>query len=402
MTVFLARQPILDANLNVFGYELFYRSGFTNHYTGVNADEASTEVIVDTFQSLGLSSLTDGKPAFINFSTALLQREIATLFPAENLVIEILETVVADENTVQNCRRLKEAGYKLALDDFAFQENLMPLLDLADIIKIDLQAVEGNALVKFIQPLKDKRYTLLAEKVETWDQFRLTRDIGFRLFQGYFFSRPEIVTAKKLDPLQISCLRLISKVNEPEFDFDELAEIISRDVSLSYSLIRLVNSAAFAKRETITSIKHALVYLGEREIRKWVSLVALRRISVTKPGIAVVTSMVRARFIELLAARTKWRPYQGLLFLAGLFSLLDVLLQKPMPDILEEIAAPAPMQELLIYGTGPFQDLWEVVLAYEKGRWRGIEDQAAALALAPRVLTEAYLEAVQWSAASAA
>ena len=160
MTVFLARQPILDANLNVFGYELFYRSGFTNHYTGVNADEASTEVIVDTFQNLGLSSLTDGKPAFINFSTALLQREIATLFPAENLVIEILETVVADENTVQNCRRLKEAGYKLALDDFAFQENLMPLLDLADIIKIDLQAVEGNALVKFSQPLKDKRYTL--------------------------------------------------------------------------------------------------------------------------------------------------------------------------------------------------------------------------------------------------
>jgi len=119
--------------------------------------------------------------------------------------------------------------------------------------------------VKFIQPLKDKRYTLLAEKVETWDQFRLTRDLGFRLFQGYFFSRPEIVTAKKLDPLQISCLRLISKVNEPELDFDELAEIISRDVSLSYSLIRLVNSAAFAKRKTITSIKHALVYLGERE-----------------------------------------------------------------------------------------------------------------------------------------
>lgn len=398
MTVFLARQPILDANLNVYGYELFYRSGFTNHYTGINADEASSEVIMDTFQNLGLSNLTDGKPAFINFSTMLLEKEVATLFPATDLIIEILETVPIKAEIVENCRRLRAQGYTIVLDDFAYQENLLPLLDLAQIIKIDLQALNGSALEDAVKPLRKPKYTLLAEKVETWEEFRLALVSGFHLFQGYFFNKPEIITGKRLNPTQLNCLRLISTLNRPEFDFSELADIISRDLSLSFSLIKLVNSAAFAKRQDISSIRHALVYLGEEEIRKWVSLIALQRLSVVKPEAAFTTSIVRARFLELLAAQTKWRLFKERLFLAGLFSLLDVLLQKPLEEILIEMGASAPMQELLLHGAGPFKDLWGVALAYERGRWHGIEKRALALGLTPQNLSHAYLEAVQWSA----
>lgn len=401
MSVFIARQPILDAQLNIRGYELFYRNGFTNHYTGVNADEASSKVIMDTFYNLGLSNLTDDKPAFINFSTKLLQKEVATLFPAENLVIEILETVPVNREIVEQCRQLKAAGYTIVLDDFAYQENLLPLLDVADIIKIDLQAVGKGGLREMIGPLRERGYSLLAEKVEKWDEFRLARDLGFGLFQGYFFSRPEIITARKLNPTQLNCLRLMASLNRAELDFDELTEIISRDVSLSYNLIKLVNSAAFAKRQAISSIKHALVYLGEREIRKWVVLIGLQRLSVTEPEAPIITSMVRARFLELLADRTEWRPYAGTLFLAGLFSLLDVLLQKPLAEIFEDVWMPEQIKELLLYGTGPFSELWHMALDYERGDWQNLQEEAARLRLAPKAVTEAYLEAVRWSAHSA-
>lgn len=394
INIFLARQPIFGRNQDVRAYEILYRSGLTNHYTGTEADKDSSKVILGTFQHLGLENLTAGKPAFINFSSNLIKEEVATLFPKEHLFIEILESVEPDGEVLQKCRQLKSAGYTIVLDDFVCSPERLPLLDLADIVKIDFLAADRQQIQGLWQWC-GRDVILLAEKVETWDDYRLAVELGFHLFQGYFFSRPEIVVAKSLTPLQLNYLALIAKLNEPELDFDELAHIVAKDLSFTHSLLRLVNSAAFARRHYISSVKQALVVLGERGIRKWVTLVALQRMSTAKPDGAITTSLVRARFLELLAQQTRWNDRKDELYLGGLFSMLDVLLQRPLSAILDEVQLAPDINEMLIYGTGTWGDLWSIVRAYERGNWEIVESRAFKLGLEPATITKAYLQAVQ-------
>lgn len=396
MNVFLARQPILDVKHNIRAYEIFYRSGFTNHYTGIDPDQATSKVIINTFQDLGLESLTSGNPAFINFSSTLLEMNIATLFPSKYLVVELLETVVENEYVLEKCKDLKNRGYTLALDDFVYTSQSEPFLDVADIVKIDFITTERRQLEDWLPALKQRNLTLLAEKVETWDELQSAKNLGFTMFQGYYFSRPEIVTVKRLLPLQLTCFELINQVNQNEIDLDLLTATISKDLALTYSLLRLVNSAAFFRRHTIESVKQALVLLGEIEIKKWVTLIALQEMSMTNLGAPVVTSLVRGRFAELLAKKTRFKDKSGTLFLAGLFSMLDALLQRPLQLILEEIKAPIEIQELLLKGRGPYQDVGKLILAYEQGKWEDVELHARKLELESAAVCEAYLEALNW------
>lgn len=397
INVFLARQPIFSRSQDVFAYEIFYRSGYTNHYIGTDPDKASSQVILSTFQFLGLESITAGKPAFINFSDNLLKEGVATLFPKEHLVVEILESVELDEQILEKCRQLKAAGYTIVLDDFVYRPEHLPLLDLADIVKIDFMASDRQQLENDLSKLRGRDVTLLAEKVETWDDFRCALDLGFDLFQGYFFSRPELIASKEITPLQLNYLALVAELNEPELNFDELASIVSQDLSFTYSLLRLVNSAAYARRHYISSVKHALVILGERELKKWVALMALQRMSTSRPEGPITTSLVRARFIELLAQHTEWSHRKDELYLGGLFSLLDVLLQRPLVDILDELQLAPDINEMLLRGTGNCGDLWSLMLAYERGDWDSVESWAFRLGMESASITQAYVEAIQWA-----
>lgn len=396
MNVFLARQPILDEKQRVVAYEIFYRSGFVNAYTGTNHDEATSKVIIDAFHTLGLSSLTSGKPAFINFPTALIEQQVATLFPSEQLVIEVLESVRGSKEIVERCRELKEAGYTLALDDFVYSEDSEAFLDLADIVKIDLLITGASGAEEIIKRLENRQVTLLAEKVETYEAFKTAQKQGFTLFQGFFFSRPEMISAKALAPLHLVCFQLIAEANKEEMEIDRLVEIISRDVSLSYSLLRLANSAAFARRHPTKTVKQALVFLGQREIRKWVSLIALQHMCSSALEAPVMTSLVRGRFAELLAEQTKWKESKETLFLCGLFSLLDVLLQRPLAAILEEIQAPEETVELLVHGRGPYEVLGALILAYEQGQWDRVQACAHKIDLQPEAVAQAYIQALEW------
>ena len=397
MNAFLARQPIFNKEREVYAYEILYRSGAQNGFSGdVGDDEASSKVIFDTFQSFGLENLTGGKPAFINFPATLIKEEIATLFPQKYLVVELLETVEPTPKIVEKCRSLKEAGYIIALDDFIYSPKFEPLIDLADIIKVDFIESSLRDIINLKTVLGQREVTLLAEKVETWDEFHLAVDLGFELFQGYFFSKPEIVTTGSLSPLQINYFQLLSKVNEENMDFDELTQIITRDVSLTYNLLKLVNSAYFGQRTRVNSVKQALVVLGEREIRKWVTLITLQGMSTERFSAPVSLSLIRARFAELLAQVTGFHNHQEELFLTGLFSMLDVLLQRPMPQILDEVQAPLAVKEVLLYGTGPFEDLCMAVASYEQGEWDKIEASAKKLNIEASALTKAYLEALRW------
>lgn len=396
MDAFLARQPILDEKQRIYAYEIFYRSGLVNAYTGTDPDEATSQVIVDAFQNLGLDALTAGKPAFINFSTTLLERGVATLFPNKQLVVEVLESVRRSTEVLEKCRELKEAGYTIALDDFVYSEDSKDFLDIADIVKIDLLVTDSKELKDVAQRLKKRDVILLAEKVETHETFKLAAELGFTLFQGYFFSRPEVVTTKALAPLHFLCLELISEANGDRMELGRLTEVISRDLSLTYSLLRLPNSAAFARRHPTTTVKQALVLLGERETRKWVSLIALQRMSSTQLEAPVMTSLVRGRFLELMAEKTKWHDVKGMLFLCGLFSLLDVILQRPLSNILEELQAPPETIDLLIHGRGPYQDFWRLLLAYEQGQWDDVKTSAQKLDLEVGTIAAAYLGALEW------
>lgn len=398
MDVFLARQPIFDVNHSIYGYEILYRSGGADNYFDPNTDEnfASSQVIVDTFQSFGLENITNLKPAFINFPTDLVEQGIATLFPKEYLVVELLESIRVTPRLVQKCKELAKAGYLIALDDFVYHPRFEPLLDLVNIIKVDFLKSSSSQILQVKEKVKGRNIVLLAEKIETWEDFRLAEQLGFTMFQGYYFSKPEMLTTSRLSPLEINHFRLVSKVNEDVIDFKAIADIISHDVSLTYNLLKLVNSAAFGMRQRITSVQQALVVLGEIEMKKWLTLIAFQGLSMSKSAAPISMSLIRARFGETLAKQTLFINDKDEIFLVGLFSLLDVLLQRPMWQILEEINAPTAIRDAILYCKGPYATIYRAVLSYEKGEWDSVERATKELGLGSRVLTDAYIEAVEW------
>lgn len=396
MDVFLARQPIFDTRRNAYGYEILYRSGYSNCFSGADADEATSKVIVDTFQTFGINTLTNGKPVFINFSERLIKEQVATLFSKDSLVIEILESVVPDDIILEKCQSLKRMGYTLALDDFVYKPETVVLLKYADIVKIDFLNTGRNEIERTVKLLKNTKVRLLAEKVESNEDFEYAKKLGFSLFQGFFFSKPEVMSSSRISPLKVNYLELMRKVNQAEINFDELAKIISKDLALTYNLLKLVNSAAFGLRSRITSVKHAIVIIGEKDIRKWVTLIALIGLGDDKPDELVRLSLIRARFAELISLLTPLKGRSNDLFLTGLFSLLDVVLNRPLSDILKDINTPEEVQDALLNKSGSYGQIYKLMNLYEKGQWEGIEILARMLEIDFRDLVDAYLNALKW------
>lgn len=396
MNIFLARQPIFDRNQNVFAYELLYRDGTVNAYTGRDGDAASSNVILNSFGLVGLENLTGGKKAFINFTSELIRQGVATLFPKDQLVIELLESIAPDRDIIESCREIKKKGYCLALDDFVFQEAYLPLIELADIIKIDFMNTSPDGRKNIVKFLGNGRIRFLAEKIETLQEYEQAREYGYTYFQGYFFSKPDILSAKDISPLKMNYLQLIRQVNDPDMDFDKISDIVIRDVSLSYKLLKLVNSAAFGFRNRITSIKHALVILGVREIRKWVSLIALKGINEGQPHEVIQLSLVRARFCEQLAKCMNMSANAQELFLVGLFSCLDVLMNRPMDEIIQTLYLPDGVRQALVQKTGPYGEAYQMVLSYEKADWDAVSSTYDSCHVRSESISESYMEAIQW------
>lgn len=396
MDVFLARQPIFNGNQEVFAYEILYRSSLENTYTGIDGDNATANVLINTFQTFGISNLTNGKPAFINFTEKFIKDEVALLFGKGSLVVEILETIKPNKDIIKKCKELKDKGYTLALDDFVYKPGYEPLIELADIIKVDFMNSSEIEILQLVKKVKKSNITLLAEKVETRDIFEFAKLLGFKLFQGYFFSKPEVLTSSILSPLKVNCLLLMSKVNEDNIDFDVLADIISRDLSLTYYLLKLVNSSAFGFRTKINSVKHAIVILGEIEIRKWIMLVALNGMGKDKPDEIVRLSLIRAKFAELISSKTMLSHRADDLFLAGLFSLIDVILNRPLEEILNEIKLNNDIKEVLLDGTGELSSIYNLIISYEKGSWDDIKLQAELLDIDYKEIIDSYLDTLTW------
>ncbi|SMB87053.1 EAL and modified HD-GYP domain-containing signal transduction protein [Desulfonispora thiosulfatigenes DSM 11270] len=393
MNVFLARQPIFDLDEKVYAYEMLYRSGDVNRFSDTSGDTASARVMIDTFQTFGIEVLTNNKPAFINFTDKLIKDEIATLFSKEYLVVEILETVKLDEEIICKCIELKQKGYTLALDDFVCREEYRPLIKITDIIKVDFRETKRVEIEKMISKLKSFNIEFLAEKVETREEFEYAKNLGFSLFQGYFFQKPEIMTSSGLSPLKLTYLQLMNEVNKNEINFEKLSTLISRDLALTYNLLRIINSAAFAYK-SVTSVKQALVILGEKEVRKWVNLMALKGLGDNKPNELVKSSLIRASFGELIAEKVNYKQKANDLFLVGLFSLIDVILQRPLGEILVEIMPPKAVQEALIDQTGELADVYKIILCYEKGSLEDIVHEMQKLKISSEDLVNLYINSL--------
>lgn len=393
--IFIGRQPIFDRDLKLFAYELLFRSGMANHAGQFDGDQATSQVIVNVFMELGLDQIVGTHWAFINMTRAFITASAPLPFPRDRVVLELLEDIRPDPEVIEGLRSFTDQGYQVALDDFVYHESLRPLVELAHIVKIDLMAIPRQDLVGHVEQLRQYPVKLLAEKIETEEEFEYCKGLGFDYFQGYFLSRPSIVQGSQLPPNRLAVLQLLAKVQDPNSDAHDLELLISQDVALSYKLLRYINSAFFAFPKEIDSIRQAVVYLGTRAIKTWVSLLAVAGLG-DKPVELVTQAMQRARMCELLA-RAARRPNPESYFTVGLFSLLEALMEAPLAQILEALPFSEEIRDGLLKQQGPYGEALACVIAYERGDFA----QAGFGRLTPAQTTEAYLEATRWADKSA-
>jgi c-di-GMP-related signal transduction protein len=397
MRTYVARQPIFDRERKVYAYELLFRSGPENFFSSTNPDLASGKVIHDGLAVFGLAGLLGGKKAFINVTRNVLVQNLIGVLPAESTVAEILETVQPEPAVLEACHALKSSGYLIALDDFVFRPELAPLLALADIVKIDFVATPPAERGKVVEPLRSGPFRLLAEKVETKEDFRQAVELGFSLFQGYFFCKPEMVAAKDIPAFKLNIVRFLHEIHRPGLDLERLDRVIRQDVSLSVKLLRFLNSAAFAFVREVTSIRHALMLLGERPMKKWATLVAMTSLGEDHPQELLVTCLVRARLGELLGPEAGLGDQAPDLFLVGLLSALDVLLGRPLAETLAEIPVSQGIKTALLKHGPPLGPVYELILAAERADWAPTLALAVQLGLTEERLAELYGQAVEWA-----
>lgn len=394
--VFVARQPIFTAQQRVYGYELLFRDGVSNVFPKTDPGLASQKVISSTFLSAGLESLTRGRRAFINFTRELLLDQHALLLPAQSAVIEIVEDVVADEEVVAACEDLRRQGYLLALDDFTTQSD-PTLLDVVDFVKLDFGQTTPQQRRGLVERLTRHDVQIVAEKVETRGAFAEARDLGCSHFQGFFFARPVVLSGQDLTGHRGSYLQLLREAREPELDFQRLERTIKQDLSLSYKLLRYINTVAFGWRQRIESVQHALVLLGEESVRRWAALVTLSSLADQKPQELAIVSAVRARLCEDIGQRAGLNAWGLELFMMGMFSLIDAVLDLPMERALVGIPFSDDARNALLGTAGPLRDVLDTVVAYERGHWGEFDLNAKRLGVEGTQLPVLYQHAVEWA-----
>ena len=398
MDIFVARQPIFDKHQHVYGYELLYRSSSVNAYEGTDGNQASLSVIRNAFLMLGPQNLTGRKKAFINFTKDLLVSGIALSLPHDQTVVEILEDVQPDDPTLNACNELKKAGFTIALDDYTLSNHTQEeFLKLANIIKVDFKLTREEDRGKIVARFSGESKQFLAEKVESRQEFNAAVKKGYALFQGYFFSKPVIVAGKDIPTIKLNYVQMVNEVNHLELDFYALEKVIKQDTSLCYTLLNYINSAYFGLRERITSIRHALVLLGEGEVRKWASLVLFTFIGDDNPPEVIVTSLIRARLSELIAPLAGIAGAASELFLMGMFSMLDVLVGRPLGDVLTAMRLSDDVKNALLGRGGRYKNVFDLVVNYQSGRWEQFLADAKKLSVDEAKVPALYLQALEWA-----
>lgn len=397
MDIYVARQPIFDTEQNIFGYELLFRDSMENYFPDIDGDTASSKLLSNSFFSIGMEKITGSKNAFINFTQNLLIEKVPTLFPKEKIVVEILEDVEPTKDVVAACSEINEQGYIIALDDFVHKKELAPLIKMADIIKFDFMQTPIDEMALIAKKLSGFNLSLLAEKVETKDEFKTALEMGFKYFQGYFFSKPEILSGKEISGNRMNLLQIMTEANKPEFEFEKLEKIIERDVAISYKLMRYINSAYYKRVHEVSSISQAIVILGEKGVRQFISLIAMSKLADDKPDELIRTSIIRAKFCELLAGSNGGGVDPTELFTLGLFSMIDAILDNSMENLMKKLPLSESIKNALIEGKGPLKEYLDIVRSYESGDWEGMIAANSRLNIDEEQLPDHYMEALEWA-----
>jgi EAL and modified HD-GYP domain-containing signal transduction protein len=388
--VLLARQPIYDRNKTLHGYELLFRNSVQNKAEITCNDVATSSVLLNAFTETDFEEVTNNLPAFVNFSAELLEQP--PFFDPENVVIEILEDVDINKKIIERILQLRKKGYVIALDDYALEPKYKPLLPHIDIVKVDLPATPPNKLQQVVSYLRQFKLTLLAEKVETPEEFKLCHELGFDLFQGYFLARPEIVKGRKMETSELSVLHLIAEVQNPDTDIEKLVEVISRDPMLSFKLLKLVNSAAFRRSKEIESIKNAVLVLGLNRVKGWASLLALSKLS-NKPEALQETAFIRALACEKIAERLS-PNLRDSFYTVGLLSSLDAFFNQPLETILKELPIDDTLKKALTQHEGLPGLALNTTLNFEQSKLDSIDwDKLASMNLTPSDINSIYYQA---------
>ena len=389
---FVARQPVLDRAQHVFGYEILFRNGVENYF---NADpDLAARSTLDSSLLFGINALCDNRRAFINCTREVLFKDMITLLPPSQTVAEILETVEPEDRVVAACKRLKAAGYLIALDDFAPNDPRIPLCEFADFLKIDVRATRPEERAAMMRRFASPKCKMLAEKVESPQEFQQACEMGFSYFQGYFFCRPELVIGREVPASRIHYLRLLEMVSRAELDLSELERMLKQEASISYRLLRYLNSPVFGFSLEIKSIRHAMAVLGEREIRRWVRLAVTVGAAEQRCSELVLMGLTRARYCELLSGRLRSKSD---LFLLGLLSVMDAILEVTMDSLLEQLPVEREIKAVLLGQKSALRPLYQLMLAQESGEWEESSRLAHQLSLTEEDVSSTWWQALQWA-----
>lgn len=404
MDIFVARQPIFNKNEHIFAYELLYRNGHDNSFPLIDGETATLEVLVHSFLTIGINELAGEKLCFINFTENLLVKDMFTKFPENRIVVEILEDIPITSALLQKIKEIKSLGFLIALDDFVLQKNITvydELFSLVNFIKVDFlssTAVDRQAIERIVK----KNYphiVLLAEKVETREQFYEAKAAGYGLFQGYFFAKPEIIKGTEIPANLVQYFRIISLLRDKSSSIEEVAEEIERDVSLSFKVLKLINSPAVRLKSKIRSIKQGVVMLGLEELNHWLYVLLLHesKANHSGDGMALIeASLFRAKLCELLA-KTKVKQNASEYFLVGMFSLIDTLLHQSMNQLLQDLPLSDEVAATLSGNLTEMTPYLEVAIACDEVRWDDMLEGATILNIDHDTLNDIYIEARRWA-----
>jgi EAL and modified HD-GYP domain-containing signal transduction protein len=387
--IWLGRQPIVDSKKRLVAYEVLYRSTNLGPAAFSDGNQATSAVLVNTFVELGFDQVVDDRIAFMNFTREFLTGEYPLPECPKRLVLEVLEDVVPDAELIQGLERLRSEGYKIALDDVVYHPSLEPLLELATFVKVELPQIPQDQWAEHVKTLRQWPVILLAEKIETQEEFELCRELGFDLFQGYFLSKPEIIEGRKLDGNQLALMKILAEINSPAADIKNLANTVEQDPALCIKLLKYVNSSHFAVRRNVESLQHACVMLGLESLRTITTLLLLAG-NQHIPQQTARTALLRAWMCRSLA-----KHHEGVnahsLFTTGLLSMLDVLMGQPLETLLAALPLDESILNAILRGEGVLGQILQTVLSYENCDWSELTRGSAN----PHQLRSAYFESVE-------
>lgn len=394
MDIFIARQGIYDKNGKVVAYELLYRNSMENSYNPLIEDEVSTYKVIENISSFGLDILTNKKRAFVNFSEALIMKDIATLLPKENVVIEVLETVNPSEEIINKLLSLKDLGYYIALDDVVEVEHIVKFIGVIDIVKVDFRLATSEARKKIAYICNKYNIDMLAEKVETSEELNEAKGLGYIYFQGYYYSKPSIFLGKDIAVKNTSIFILLVELIKENYDIDKVEYIMKTDVALTYKFLKFINSSYFNFLQEIKSIRQAIILIGRAELRKWLSILTVVEMSSINDGYANII-IIRAKFCEEIANIIS-PNYAPQAFMVGLFSNMHQMIEKNIDYVVKELPLNSEIKNALLGEQNILKDILDLALAYENVDSDKITEMRKKMSINEDLLWRIYSKSIEW------